>query len=379
MNPGQVQSKARRIIEAIQEDNHIPNWVTYWRWFPFRTPSEDERNAIEQNRLVMELYIVSDVDLQLRIAEKLVLLGEYELQDSLLILNDDFHVGIKYLPIIEVSTTWWQLERDFETYIPGWISFDPDWDRLARRFLDLHLATVGELGDLTLLDVWRALPTCFDRYLDVVCEVSKSQEVKDEKTANSWCIKNNICTIRYQGNTVNLKVRAGFHYIGYMLRESSENKYFSPEELFEVRRGYLPEDVQHGSVDSVLDRDAKRQYEQRIKQLEEQLSIANETGNTDRAGELEGELDTLILEFQKSKKLGGQDRPLTKPPSTKMYHSVQKEVWRAYQVIKKHSLESKEFWLLDLLSHLQHSMDLNRDGWRGYRPETSVQWVVEFD
>ncbi len=137
-------------------------------------------------------------------------------------------------------------------------------------------------------------------------------------------------TVAYAGHIVRIRETKGLGYIAHLLRHPNiefhaldlfagigaanlsadeERRRASSLDLREeemeragLRRG-IPEDA-----GEMLDLEAKVSYKRRLVELRELLDDAREIGNTERAAELEDEIDALTRELARAVGLGGRDR-----------------------------------------------------------------------
>jgi tetratricopeptide (TPR) repeat protein len=128
-------------------------------------------------------------------------------------------------------------------------------------------------------------------------------------------------TIEYAGKTFSLKTSKGLAYIHRLIQHPGE-EFHSLDLLSGPGTPFIPESatakisstdssltVGHlGDAGEMLDGKAKQDYKRRLVELREQLEDAQELANSERAAEIESEIDFLAREISRAVGLGGRDR-----------------------------------------------------------------------
>ena len=116
----------------------------------------------------------------------------------------------------------------------------------------------------------------------------------------------------------------------------------------------------------VLDQQARREYETRIRELQEDIEDARAANDPVRAERAEGELDALVQQLAEAFGLSGRTRT-TGSAAERARSAVG---WRIRSAIRQAADPHPE-----LARHLRNSI---RTGvWCSYRPETPVEWRIE--
>jgi hypothetical protein len=114
-----------------------------------------------------------------------------------------------------------------------------------------------------------------------------------------------------------------------------------------------------------LDEQARRAYEQRIRDLQLEIDEAKELADTGRAERAEEEFDALVQQLSEAFGLTGRSRA-TGSAAERARSAVS---WRIRAAIRNLAGAHP-----DLARHLQNAV---RTGtWCSYRPETSVRWTL---
>lgn len=137
-----------------------------------------------------------------------------------------------------------------------------------------------------------------------------------------FALNGDFWTVGYQGETFSLKASKGLAYIHRLLGNPHEE--FHALDLLSGDSGtqFIPESTtdETASADSfltvgrlgdageMLDGKAKQDYKLRLVELREKLDDARERGESDRAEEIESEIEFLAREISRAVGLGGRDR-----------------------------------------------------------------------
>jgi tetratricopeptide (TPR) repeat protein len=128
-------------------------------------------------------------------------------------------------------------------------------------------------------------------------------------------------TIGHAGKTFSIKSSKGLAYIHRLMQHPGE-EFHSLDLLSGPGTAFIPEaaTAETSSTDSsltvgrlgdageMLDPKAKRDYKSRLIELREELEDASELGNSERAAEIESEIDFLAREISRAVGLSGRDR-----------------------------------------------------------------------
>jgi hypothetical protein len=167
-------------------------------------------------------------------------------------------------------------------------------------------------------------------------------------------------TIAYQGQTFRLRDVKGLRYIASLLASPGHEVHVL--ELVSAATGgpadaraRLAEDDAVASrpseLDPLLDDQAKKEYGQRLHELEEELEHARDWGDTERADRLQDELDLLTQELARAIGLRGRDRTFSSP-SERARINLTKAIRTAIRLIDKHCPE--------LAAHFEASIQTGR-------------------
>jgi AAA ATPase domain len=167
-------------------------------------------------------------------------------------------------------------------------------------------------------------------------------------------------TIAYQGQTFRLRDVKGLRYIASLLASPGHEVHVL--ELVSAATGgpadaraRLAEDDAVASrpseLDPLLDDQAKKEYGQRLHELEEELEHARDWGDTERADRLQDEFDLLTQELARAIGLRGRDRTFSSP-SERARINLTKAIRTAIRLIDKHCPE--------LAAHFEASIQTGR-------------------
>jgi hypothetical protein len=118
---------------------------------------------------------------------------------------------------------------------------------------------------------------------------------------NSFVRKGRLWSIAYEGTGANLVELKGFHDISRLLGQPNESVH-----CLELSGAPSTND----SPDSMLDLPARREYRQRIEELQTELEQAESDNDPARGERARCELDAVIEELARATGLGGQSRIL---------------------------------------------------------------------
>jgi TolB-like protein len=173
----------------------------------------------------------------------------------------------------------------------------------------------------------------------------------------SFFRKNDVWEITFAGNVIQLADLKGLHDLARFLSRP-EHKYHCSE-LFG-----LP--VSHESV-FVFDEKAKRSYQSRLNDMQEEIQWLAENNDFERAATLRKEYDELLEHLSAGLGLGGKTRK-AEDPVEKARAAV---TWRIRKAIKKIDAENPV-----LGKHLKAS--IKTGVFCGYDPEYPTSWEVSF-
>ncbi len=127
-------------------------------------------------------------------------------------------------------------------------------------------------------------------------------------------------TIGYAGKNFSLKGSKGLSYIHRLLQHQGEE--FHALDLLQGPGGgqvagserpreewsNLSRDAGVGDAGEMLDAQAKQDYRRKLTQLEDALGVANELSNSERAAEIQSEIDFIARELHRAVGMWGRDR-----------------------------------------------------------------------
>jgi hypothetical protein len=147
---------------------------------------------------------------------------------------------------------------------------------------------------------------------------SLGSQVRTAAAVSVFALNGEYWTIEYAGKTCSLKASKGLAYIYRLIQHPGEEFHaldlvggpgteFIPESATAETSSSLT--VGHlGDAGEMLDGRAKQDYKRRLTELREQLEDAQELGNSERAAEIESEIDFLAREISRAIGLSGRDR-----------------------------------------------------------------------
>ena len=162
-----------------------------------------------------------------------------------------------------------------------------------------------------------------------------------------------IWSLAYSGVGARLAEVKGFHDIAALLRHPA-----LPVHCLQLVGAPADE-----GADAVLDPDAKRSYEERVRDLREEIADAEQRSDADGASKAQAELEEIAQELASAFGLGGRSRKLGHP-AERARHAV---TWRIRSAIKKIAAAHPRLGL-----HLANSI---RTGTCcSYEPEQQTAW-----
>jgi hypothetical protein len=192
--------------------------------------------------------------------------------------------------------------------------------------------------------------------------------------------RNNAGTwqFRFNGQVYEaMKHIKGYQYIQYLLQNAGEeisaikvaalandtgDKHFEPNNTGQyLDEGLVINDL--GDAGPLLDDMARQQYEKRCKELMEQLEEARELNDTEKAAEIEGEIDSIIDELKRATDRKGRN---VKVASIKKraQQTISSAIKRAISKLVKHCPE--------LGIHLQETIKTGNNPI--YQPGSPIKW-----
>jgi TolB-like protein/tetratricopeptide (TPR) repeat protein len=173
---------------------------------------------------------------------------------------------------------------------------------------------------------------------------------------NEFRCENGVWSIAYEGAGARLTELKGFHDITRLLAQPSE-----PLHCLELSGSAVVNDA----ADEVLDQQARRQYRQRIQELQEELEKAEADNDPARAEPTRIELDAVIDELARATGLRGRSRKMG-DAAERARSAV---TWRIRSAIKKiHAAHPR------LGQHLSNS--IRTGNFCVYSPETATEWEL---
>ena len=174
--------------------------------------------------------------------------------------------------------------------------------------------------------------------------------------ANEFRCEDGVWSIAYEGAGARLTGLKGFHDIARLLTQPNE-----PLHCLELSGSAVVNDAAH----DVLDQQARRQYRQRIEELQEELEQAEADNDPARAEPARIELDAVIDELARATGLRGQTRKMG-DAAERARSAV---TWRIRSAIKKIGAAHPR-----LGQHLSNS--IRTGNFCVYSPETAAEWEL---
>ena len=178
----------------------------------------------------------------------------------------------------------------------------------------------------------------------------------DRPAGNEFRCEDGIWSIAYEGSGAKLTELKGFHDIARLLAQLGE-----PLHCLELSGSA----VVTGTPDEVLDPQARRQYRQRIQELQEELEQAEADNDPARAEPARVELDAVIDELARATGLGGRSRKMG-DVAERARSAV---TWRIRSAIKKIRAAHPR-----LGQHLSNS--IRTGNFCVYSPESATEWQL---
>jgi len=185
----------------------------------------------------------------------------------------------------------------------------------ARVSLDASLTISDDLGLPGIADRARAIaPGRAQRPVGV------GAQRDDETTAGPSLFRREgqYWTVRHQGEMARLPDRKGMRYLGELLRAPGREVHVL--ELMGVAEPVAPHPAEPGfdgaggeAEEAILDPRAKREFRQRLLELEGDLDEAESRHDIERASTIKAEIDAIAHELASAAGLGGRDRHMPSP------------------------------------------------------------------
>jgi len=213
----------------------------------------------------------------------------------------------------------------------------------------------------------RTQPTILYRMSDAVLARPKPETNDDSarNTSNSATYafqrSGQYWTLAFQGVTRHLRETLGIVFIANLLAKPDRD--ISVVELKAGQAGINPV-VLTGSSGEMLDDDARKEYQQRIQDIQEELDDARTNSDLARIEKLEGDQESLKTELRKAIGLGGRSRASNDVEKART--SVTNAISRAIESIsEKHP---------DLGRHLTKSISTGITC--RYASEPGIEWIL---
>lgn len=191
----------------------------------------------------------------------------------------------------------------------------------------------------------------FDAYPEV--EVSDPGRSQGE---NVFCRDNDIWHLQYAGKRTTVKDVKGLHDIAKMLAQPG--KEFHCAELMGVT-------LQDGDAPNILDQKARKEYQQRVRDLQSEIADAEDRNDLQYAADLQAEYETLIGHLSSS--LGLSNAP--RKTKTHVERARSAVTWRIRSAIQKVGE------VHDTLGrHLDQSVKTGT--LCSYHPEKPIDWTL---
>jgi hypothetical protein len=217
-------------------------------------------------------------------------------------------------------------------------------------------------------------------YLGAVLSNQMKLNIRDEyifrKQGDHW----DIC---YEGRPLTLKHSLGLTYIAYLLTKPDQDisvfdlvslsrheaGSITPSAYLHMSKEQLESEglsISHGSdVGDILDDEAIKQYKERLRDIEEELSEAEENCDTGRIEQLEAEKEFVVEQLKTAVGLGGRSRKAGSI-ADKARVAVRLSIQRAIEHIGKHDLELSQF----LSNSIKTGITCK------YSPDRNISWIL---
>lgn len=257
---------------------------------------------------------------------------------------------------------------------------DPVWADLAVTAASLPVTTVGVAVDQAVFERARELGTVLSirdayvvsrRSLRTVRDGAAPNPATDDPTARQTTPTTDppagsttavmerdgdVWRIEFGGGSVSLRASKGLTDLAVLV--AAPGREFPALELAGAR--LVP-----GTEDDLLDATARRQYEERARELQGEIDEADADHDLGRAERLREEFDALVDQLTSASGLGGRTRRTTGEAERARSAVTQ----RIRSTIKRIDQEHPE-----LGAHLRASVSTG--ALCGYRPPTAVRWTV---
>jgi TolB-like protein/Tfp pilus assembly protein PilF len=239
------------------------------------------------------------------------------------------------------------------------------WDAYMRLF-KMRIGKGKEVTDQEAL-IWceelnpykgkTHLTKFFEEYFSNIHIPSKSKDVvSNTKMEASVNLKGELWEFNYQGESVLLKDAKGLHDIVRLIKESGNQIHCA--ELMDAN-------ISEGSSIETLDAKSKKDYRERLVELNSGIEEAENMGNSDLAISLREEYEALLDNLTSSLGLGGKARNI----GSSVEKARSAVTWRIRSSIKK--IEQVH---PNLALHLSKSIKTGT--FCSYQPELSINWDI---
>jgi hypothetical protein len=243
----------------------------------------------------------------------------------------------------------------------------PDWERLAATARVLPITTLASSQfEVIPLPVTDARPLSRRDLLDSVraaladiasASMSRATSGEPAVTTASIRVRGDLCEVDFEGRAVSLRISKGVTDIVRLVAAGGRELHCT--ELAEAS-------VEQSSTGEVIDAKARRQYEDRVRDLQSDIDEAEADNDYARSYRSQVELDAIIDHLAAS--LGRGQRTRRGVDNTERARSAVTHRVRSLirQLIRVHPALGR---------HFEHS--INTGVYCSYRPERPVAWTVE--
>ncbi|AYY13072.1 hypothetical protein EF847_10565 [Actinobacteria bacterium YIM 96077] len=144
--------------------------------------------------------------------------------------------------------------------------------------------------------------------LDELSGPASQAEAGDDAAVNSFRFDGAVWTLSFAGRTIHMPDAKGLHDLHTLLSRPGTD--VPVVDLLTARSGDDARSARRFGGDDVLDDTAKEQYRQRLSQLDEEIDLALDRRDDERAAQLDRERTALLDQLRQAAGLGGRTRSL---------------------------------------------------------------------
>jgi hypothetical protein len=238
-----------------------------------------------------------------------------------------------------------------------------DVDASSRHEVAGQCATFARLLSQKQRQLWPAIDQLIERNNRV--QHPATSETAEMAPASEYYFKHSgdLFAIRFEDESGSFKSRKGLELIHQLLTSPK-----TPISTFDLQGVPTPRRPRGDHGGEVMDAKTRAQLQARLDQLPAEITEAEDSKMTTKAGELKEELENINSRLRCDSGFGGRSRSFSKSPQAKSIDAVRKNLGRAYEGLSKANRPMHK-----LVEHLKSSVKHDGDAFV-YRPDRQIEW-----